>query len=100
MGPSAGAFGMAAYANAPTRPTNSTNALSERFMGLLSLGSTKYASRLPGNWRGNYTGDFGRRGWMGSEMMGRRATFQKDRTWQNALHLSCTNKGAFVYSLK
>jgi hypothetical protein len=32
----AGAFGTAAYANVPTKPTNSSNALSERFMGLLS----------------------------------------------------------------
>jgi hypothetical protein len=45
MGPSgAGAFGMAAYANVPTRPTNSKNALSERFIQLLSLGSTESTS--------------------------------------------------------
>jgi hypothetical protein len=29
-------LGEAAYANVPTRPTNSSNALSERFMVLLS----------------------------------------------------------------
>ncbi len=32
----AGSLGRAAYANVPTRPTNSSNALSERFMILLS----------------------------------------------------------------
>jgi hypothetical protein len=31
----AGAFGTAAYANVPTRPTNRSNALSERFIILL-----------------------------------------------------------------
>jgi hypothetical protein len=37
MGPDgAGAFGTAAYANVPTKPTNSSNALSERFIVLLS----------------------------------------------------------------
>ena len=42
MGPSgAGAFGMAAYAKVPTRPTKSRNALSERLIQLLSLGSTE-----------------------------------------------------------
>jgi hypothetical protein len=35
---------MAAYANVPTRPTNSKNALSERFIQLLSLGSTESTS--------------------------------------------------------
>ena len=37
----AGAFGTAAYANVPTRPTNSSNALSERFMFTFSLGSAE-----------------------------------------------------------
>jgi len=32
----AGTLGTAAYANVPTRPTNSSNALKERFIGLLS----------------------------------------------------------------
>ena len=32
---------MAAYANVPTRPTNSKNALSEHFIQLLSLGSSE-----------------------------------------------------------
>ena len=37
MGPDgAGAFGTAAYANVPTKPANSSNALSERFIVLLS----------------------------------------------------------------
>src|SRR5271157_5493206 len=36
MGPSGvGTLGIAAYANVPTRPTSSSNALSERFIGLL-----------------------------------------------------------------
>jgi hypothetical protein len=36
MGPSgAGAFGTAAYANVPNRPTNKSNALSERFIDFL-----------------------------------------------------------------
>ena len=34
--PGVGTLGTAAYANVPTRPTNSSNALSERFIGLLS----------------------------------------------------------------
>ena len=33
--PGVGVLGMAAYAKVPTRPTNSSNALSERFIGLL-----------------------------------------------------------------
>lgn len=33
---------MAAYANVPTRPTNSSNALSERFILHFSLGSAVY----------------------------------------------------------
>jgi hypothetical protein len=43
MGPEGvGTLGTAAYANVPTRPTNSSNALSERFIGLLfSLGSAE-----------------------------------------------------------
>ena len=45
MGPSgAGAFGMAAYANVPTRPTKSRNALSEHFIQHLSLGSAESTS--------------------------------------------------------
>jgi len=49
MGPDgAGAFGTAAYANAPTIPTNSSNALNERFMFTFSLGSSrKVAGDLP-----------------------------------------------------
>lgn len=43
MGPSAGALGIA-YANVPTRPTNSKNALSEHFIQLLSLGSVESTS--------------------------------------------------------
>ena len=35
----AGLSGLAAYANVPTRPTNSSNALSERFIFTFSLGS-------------------------------------------------------------
>jgi len=42
MGPvGAGAFGTAAYANVPTKPTNSSNALSERFIFTFSLGSAE-----------------------------------------------------------
>jgi hypothetical protein len=33
---------MAAYANVPTRPTNSSNALSERFILDFSLGSAEH----------------------------------------------------------
>jgi len=40
---------MAAYANVPTRPTNSSNALSERFIGLLSLGSAEYSPGVAGS---------------------------------------------------
>src|SRR6202521_4752467 len=37
----AGTLGIEAYANVPTRPTNSSNALSERFMVTFSLGSAE-----------------------------------------------------------
>jgi hypothetical protein len=38
-----GSLGIAPYANVPTRPTNSSNALSERFIGLIfSLGSAEH----------------------------------------------------------
>ena len=47
-----GTLGIAAYANVPTKPTNSSNALSERFMVTFSLGSA-------GGWR--QTADLQRR---------------------------------------
>jgi hypothetical protein len=37
----AGTLGTEAYANVPTRPTNSSNALSERFIVFLSLGTAE-----------------------------------------------------------
>src|SRR5208282_2751948 len=47
-GPSGvGTLGIAAYANVPTRPTNSSNALSERFMGLLLLRVCREVARKP-----------------------------------------------------
>jgi|SRR5271165_5385421 len=40
--PGVGTLGIAAYANVPTRPTNRSNALSERFIGFaFSLGSAE-----------------------------------------------------------
>jgi len=51
----AGTLGRVAYANVPTRPTNSSNALSERFIVLLSLGSTRGWHESTDLERENYT---------------------------------------------
>jgi len=42
MGPSAGAFGTAAYANIPTRPIKNSSVLSERFIDFLLIGSHSF----------------------------------------------------------
>jgi len=51
----AGTLGRVAYANVPTSPTNSSNALSERFIILLSLGSTRGWHKSTDLERENYT---------------------------------------------
>jgi hypothetical protein len=57
MGPDgAGFLGTAPYANVPTRPTNSSNALSERFMVVFLLRvCRRLRVKLPASGVGNYT---------------------------------------------
>jgi hypothetical protein len=53
--PGVGTLGTAAYANVPTKPTNSSNALSERFIGLLLLRVCRRLAKLPAFGVANYT---------------------------------------------
>ena len=57
MGPDgAGLLGIAPYASVPTRPTNSSNALSERFMVVFLLRvCRRQRVKLPASGVGNYT---------------------------------------------
>ena len=57
MGPEGvGTLGTAAYANVPTRPTNSSNALSERFMvDFLLRVCRRLRVKLPASGVANYT---------------------------------------------
>jgi hypothetical protein len=56
MGPDGvGFLGTAAYANVPIRPTNSINALSERFMVFLLRVCRRLRVKLPASSDGNYT---------------------------------------------
>src|SRR5208337_1883958 len=70
IGPSgAGAFGMAAYANVPTRPTNSSNALSERFIWIFIALSPVAWDLLTMSWFKHAFGQTlpGFAGWLGKD---------------------------------
>jgi len=56
MGPEGvGTLGTAAYANVPTRPTNNSNALSERFIDFLLRVCRRLWVKLPASGVANYT---------------------------------------------
>jgi hypothetical protein len=56
MGPEGlGTLGTAAYANVPTRPTNNSNALSERFIDFLLRVCRRLRVKLPASGVANYT---------------------------------------------
>jgi len=101
MGPSgAGAFGMAAYANVPTRPTKSRNALSERFIQLLSLGSSEATSNSGASSVGGIIHNARRGAFVGAKMWNGRKqqTIGGGRRAYNAPGV--TTKGLGAQSLK
>src|ERR1700692_4417814 len=53
--PGVGTLGIAAYANVPARPTNSSNALSERFMVFFLRVCLRLRVKLPASGVANYT---------------------------------------------
>jgi len=84
MGPSgAGAFGIAAYANVPTRPTNSRNALSERFIQLLSLGSAEFTSTYGASSVGGIIHNARRGAWARKELLKVRNVRTHGRGFEN-----------------